>query len=89
LEELEQRIAALELENNTNLEIREQLLHLNYTTYLHLNSLTKQLVEAGVVNKEKLALDMEELNKLNEKLHEFSDPQVAPTGEQEEVPAEV
>ena len=74
LDLLKEKVAALELDANTNAEIREQLLHLNYTTYLHLNSLTKQLIEKGSIDKEKLALDMEELNSLNEKLHEFSEP---------------
>jgi hypothetical protein len=75
LEDLQKQVNALEVIVNKLAEQNEQVIHQAYTFYLHINSLTKQLIEKETLDKNQLALDMEELNELNAKLHKFSEPQ--------------
>jgi len=75
LEELQKRIEALEVIINTQSEQIEQIIHQAYSFYLHINSMTKQLIEKETIDKNQLALDMDELNELNAKLHKFSEPE--------------
>lgn len=75
MEELEIKIKALEDIINRLEEQNEQIIGQAYTFYLHINSLTKQLIEKEVIDKTKLAEDMDELNELNAKLHKFSEPE--------------
>lgn len=82
-----QKVDALEQILTQQSEQVEQLIHQAYTFYLHINSLTKQLIEKEAIDKNQLAQDMEELNELNAKLHKFSEPQPGSVAEPEPAPA--